>query len=127
MNKEVMIKWKSLKDEVIRRGGNGEDVVDALMAHHALYDKGLLAWLGGLYDSKVGGFYYSNSARRSEDPRLKPEGGAPDEGDVNATVMSATSLTGDIYGTLMLGEYRIPLYSKEDLPIFIDALNLQDK
>jgi hypothetical protein len=57
----------------------------------------------------------------------KPEGGAPDEGDVNATVMSATSLTGDIYGTLMLNEYRIPLYSKEDLPIFIDALNLQDK
>ena len=73
MNKAVDLKWKSLKDEVIRRGGNGEDVVDALIAHHALYDKGLLAWLGGLYDSKVGGFYYSNSARRSEDPRFLPD------------------------------------------------------
>jgi hypothetical protein len=57
----------------------------------------------------------------------RPEGGAPDEGDINATVMSATSLTGDLYGTLMLDEFRVSIYSKEDLPIFIEALQLPNK
>jgi hypothetical protein len=43
------------------------------MAHHALYDKGLLTWLAGLYDSKIGGFYYSNSGKLSADPRFLPD------------------------------------------------------
>lgn len=52
----------------------------------------------------------------------KPEGGQPDEGDVNATVISATSLTGNIYAALELRDFAIKLYTKNDLKIFLDAI-----
>ena len=52
----------------------------------------------------------------------KPEGGQPDEGDVNATVISATSLTGNIYAALELRDFAIKLYTKDDLKIFLNAI-----
>ena len=52
----------------------------------------------------------------------KPEGGQPDEGDVNATVISSTSLTGNIYAALELRDFAIKLYTKDDLKIFLDAI-----
>ncbi len=59
-------KWEALLAEVNRRGGNGEDFVSALRELYSVYSDDVLVWLAKLYDPKVGGFYYSNSARDNE-------------------------------------------------------------
>lgn len=66
-------KWDALKNEVTRRGGDGEEFIKALKEHYAIYNDGLLTWLGDLYDPKVGGFYYSKSGRHTSDPRFLPD------------------------------------------------------
>ena len=65
--------WKKLEAEIDRRGGNGKEVVKALGEHYAIYNEGLLRWLGDLYDPKIGGFYYSKSGRHTSDPRFLPD------------------------------------------------------
>ena len=65
--------WKRLEEEIDRRGGNGKEVVKALGEHYAIYNEGLLTWLGDLYDPKIGGFYYSKSGRHTDDPRFLPD------------------------------------------------------
>ena len=70
-------------------------------------------------------YYKHNTACESQGALVavpKPEGGQPDEGDVNATVISATSLTGNIFGALELRDFAIKLYTKDDLKIFLDAI-----
>ena len=56
-------KWKSLEEELGSRTDNAEDILSALRELYSLYTPRLAGWLGGLYDSNLGGFYYSNSAR----------------------------------------------------------------
>ena len=41
----------------------GREVADAVSELHSLFDDGIYKWLAGLWDSSIGGFYYSNSAR----------------------------------------------------------------
>lgn len=65
--------WKRLEEEIDRRSCNGAEVVKALWEHYALYDESLLAWLGDLYDPKIGGFYYSKSGRHTDDPKFLPD------------------------------------------------------
>ncbi len=65
--------WQRLEAEIDRRGGNGKEVVKALSEHYAIYNEGLLTWLGDLYDPKIGGFYYSKSGRHTDDPRFLPD------------------------------------------------------
>lgn len=66
MNSEQLEKWSALEAEVERRGGDGKEVVRAMKEHYALYTDELYLWLAGLYDSSVGGWYYSNSGRDNE-------------------------------------------------------------
>ena len=73
MNKNAEKQWLALKAEVDRRGGDGDEVVKALKEHYAIYDDGLLTWLGDLYDPEIGGFYYSKSGRHTTDPRFLPD------------------------------------------------------
>lgn len=59
--------WQRLSDEVTRRGGNGNDVVEAYKELYSVHnEEGIATWLGGLFDPDIGGFYYSNSARDNE-------------------------------------------------------------
>ena len=51
-----------------------------------------------------------------------PDGTQPNEGDVNATSISSTSLTSNIYGALDLRDFAVKLFDKEDLKIFLDAI-----
>lgn len=51
-----------------------------------------------------------------------PNGDAPNEGDVNATVIAGTSITTHIYRTLGLLDYRIPLFSKETYKSFLSII-----
>ena len=54
-------KWRALNEYV--GGESGEALVSALRELYSLYDGRIIDWFAGLYDSDVGGYYYSNSAR----------------------------------------------------------------
>ncbi len=66
MKKEKNEKWVALEAEVIRRGGDGKDFVLAMKELYTLWDERLYLWLAGLYDPKIGGFYFSQNARDNE-------------------------------------------------------------
>ena len=53
--------WQLLADYV--GGRDGEELVDALRDLYSIYDDRMIRWYAGLYDPKIGGYYYSNSAR----------------------------------------------------------------
>ena len=59
-------KWNALKEHFDKRGADGAAVVAAFKEVYSMYTDSIPAWLGGLYDHKTGGFYYSNSARDNE-------------------------------------------------------------
>ena len=59
-------KWNVLKEHFDSRGADGAAVVAAFKEVYEMYTDSIPAWLGGLYDHKTGGFYYSNSARDNE-------------------------------------------------------------
>ena len=70
-------------------------------------------------------YYKHNTACESQGALVavpKPEGGQPDEGDVNASVIASTSLTSNMYAALELRDFAIKLYTKDDLPTFLDAI-----
>ncbi len=53
--------WQGLADNI---GGElGGEIVSALKDLYSIYDDRLISWYAGLYDPKIGGYYYSNSAR----------------------------------------------------------------
>ena len=57
-------KWEAIKNRV--GGKSGEAIVDALKDLYTIYGEELIDWYAGLYDPKIGGYYYSNSARDNE-------------------------------------------------------------
>ena len=59
-------KWSNIILAVNERGGNGVAVAEALEELYSNYSDNLANWFAGLYDSEIGGFYYSNSARDNE-------------------------------------------------------------
>ena len=63
-NKEKL--WQRLADEATKKGGNGDDIVEAYKELYSAHSDRICTWLGGLFDSEIGGFYYSNSARDHE-------------------------------------------------------------
>lgn len=63
-NKEKL--WQRLADEATKKGGNGDDIVEAYKELYSAHSDRICTWLGGLFDSGIGGFYYSNSARDNE-------------------------------------------------------------
>lgn len=56
--------WQRLADHV--GGKDGDELVSALKDLYTIYDDRLITWYAGLYDPKIGGYYYSNSARDNE-------------------------------------------------------------
>jgi hypothetical protein len=59
-------KWKALSDAVCAKGADGDAFVEAMMDYYEAFDDEVLTWFAKLYDSKTGGFYYSNSARDND-------------------------------------------------------------
>lgn len=56
--------WQTLRDKV---GGTvGENLCDAFGYLYDLYEPELIDWFAGLYDPRIGGWYYSESARDNE-------------------------------------------------------------
>lgn len=58
--------WKALSAAVEERGGNGKQTVLAMQELYAEYSPEMWEWYAGLFDTEIGGFYYSNSARDTE-------------------------------------------------------------
>lgn len=56
--------WKRLEDAV--GGETGRLLVDALKSLYEMYSPEMIDWFAGLYDPRIGGYYYSNSARDGE-------------------------------------------------------------
>ena len=52
-----------LSDHIDSKGGDGKATVEALRDVYSMYTSSIPAWLAGLYDKDIGGFYYSVSAR----------------------------------------------------------------
>lgn len=58
--------WSDLSTEVARLGGDGERFVAELQDLYSIFTPDFAKWIGGLYDRKIGGFYFSNSARDTD-------------------------------------------------------------
>ena len=63
MNTEELREEKFKKIEERIGGDLGKRVACALRDFYTLYTPDMVDWLAGLYDPKIGGFYYSNNAR----------------------------------------------------------------
>ena len=53
-------RWQTLSEVI------GDESCRAMRELYAMYDAELALWIAGLYDPKIGGFYYSQSARDNE-------------------------------------------------------------
>ncbi len=53
-------KWKKLEEVT------SPEFVDAMKDLYSIYDAELVEWVANLYDPKIGGWYYSNSARDND-------------------------------------------------------------
>lgn len=60
-------KWLALENEA------GTEICDAMRELYSIYSDGVVDWFANLYDARVGGFYYSNSARDNEKVEFKGE------------------------------------------------------
>ncbi len=68
MTKEqINVKWKDLESALIPYTDKPSETVNHIKKLYDIYESSCLEWLGGLYDSSFGGFYYSNSARDGEE------------------------------------------------------------
>ncbi len=63
---QILGRWKRLEIELSARGIEAREVILALRELYSVYDKSMLKWLGSLFDSDIGGFYYSDSAAENE-------------------------------------------------------------
>lgn len=59
-------RWLAIRDEINKRGANGNKIVEALQDYYSVFEDKALIWLGSLFDPDIGGFYYSESARDNE-------------------------------------------------------------
>ena len=58
--------WNELYSRIKERGAQESGLYEAIQNYYTLYDDDLVAWLAGLYDKNLGGFYYSNSAKQND-------------------------------------------------------------
>ena len=54
-------KWKALEDNIPY--SNASEIVAAMKEMYSGFEPELIEWFAGLYDPKIGGFYYSQGAR----------------------------------------------------------------
>lgn len=56
--------YKRLEEKV--GGEDGRKLVEGMRELYSLYDSEVIDWFAGLYDPKIGGYYYSNCGRDNE-------------------------------------------------------------
>ena len=109
-------KWRELEKNLTAEMGvsQAKEIVAALKELYTVYSKDVVDWYANLYDPKVGGFYYSNSARENE-------GFLPD-------IESTSFALGSFKGLGMAGKFgndifaALPPYMKTQVGSFIKGL-----
>ncbi len=64
--KQLDGKWKKLESALIPYTDSPKESVEYIKELYNFYDSSVISWLAGLFDSEIGGFYYSKSARDGE-------------------------------------------------------------
>ena len=109
-------RWRELEKKMAAEMGEGQakEIVLSLRELYSIYSKDLVDWHANLYDPKVGGYYYSNSARENE-------GFLPDIESTNFAI-------GSFAGLGMAGKFdndpfaALPSYMKNEVGSFIKGL-----
>lgn len=109
MNTAQNEKWAALEARVNEMGGDGAAVVEAMKEHYTLYGESLYLWLAGLYDSKTGGWYYSNSGRDNE----------PFRPDIESTEQATNLMLGS---GLIESTADLPERMREEITAFTKSL-----
>ena len=66
MNNCYEEKWLALKNEIDRRGADGEAVTAALRDYYSIFEDRALVWLGNLYNKEIGGFHFATSSKKND-------------------------------------------------------------
>ena len=125
---ELMDKFLLKKEEKWREfeAVAGKDLCDALKEWHELYTEDVVEWLAKLYDAKIGGFYYSESARDNEtvEYREKVYKLLPDVESTNQALcfLQSANLVDDFDGSYAKA---LPDWMKHDIGSWV--YNLQDE
>lgn len=109
-------KWRELEKNLTAEMGvdQAKEIVAALKELYSIYSRDLVEWHANLYDPKIGGYYYSNSARENE-------GFLPDIESTNFAI-------GSFSGLGMAGKFgndpfaALPPYMKTQIGKFIKGL-----
>ena len=109
-------RWRELEKNLTAEMGadRAKEIVTALKELYSIYSKDVVDWHANLYDPKVGGYYYSNSARENE-------GFLPD-------IESTRFALGSFRGLGMAGKFgndifaALPPYMKKQVGRFIKGL-----
>ena len=109
-------KWRELEKNLTAEMGvdQAKEIVAALKELYSIYSRDLVEWHANLYDPKIGGYYYSNSARENE-------GFLPD-------IESTRFALGSFRGLGMAGKFgydifaALPPYMKKQVGRFIKGL-----
>ena len=116
----------------LRRSGTEEDLktaerISALILKHAPEAVRAAKMKTAIFRKADGGFSYhrDRSAFKSQEAWVAVEN--TPESDVNATVLSTSGLTSNIYQALGVpAEIRVPIYTYHDLDNFLQALDIQE-
>lgn len=125
---DLMDKFLLYKEEKWKRfeAKAGRDVTDALKEWHSIFTEDVVEWLAGLYDAKIGGFYYSESAR--DNATVEHKGATfdllPDVESTNQALcfLQSANLVDDFGGKYA---NALPEWMKADIGNFV--YNLQDE
>ena len=103
--------WNSLQSSLSKKA-NGDEICEALKSYYSVVlDDELYRWFAGLYDPKIGGYYYSNSARDNE----------PHRPDAESTSQALEFM--NVSGLTAIGwENAIPEEMKAELIYFIKSM-----
>ena len=105
----------------------GKDLCDALKEWHELYTDEVVVWLAGLYDAKIGGWYYSESARDNDtvEYREKTYKLLPDVESTNQALcfLESAGLVDDFGGRYAKA---LPEWMKKDIGAWVQGLQNED-
>ena len=114
-------KWQNFESKY------GRELCDALKEWHELYTDEVVDWLAGLYDAKIGGWYYSESARDNEtvEYREKTYALLPDVESTNQALcfLQSANLVDDFGGSYAKA---LPDWMKADIGNWVRSLQNED-
>jgi len=124
-----MDKFLALKEEKFQKFERkyGKALCDALRAWHELYTDEVVEWLAKLYDAKIGGWYYSESARDNDtvEYREKTYKLLPDVESTNQALcfLESAGMVDDVDSRYAKA---IPEWMKNDIGNWVKGLQNED-